>query len=75
METLNQRKNRNQNYLSNNISIYIDVWCSLNGRFHQRMFDPTVDILKTDWNVFQPVSYLMPLLSNLSYYRQIKFNL
>ncbi|CAG9560729.1 unnamed protein product [Danaus chrysippus] len=45
-----------------NISIYIDIWCSLNGRFTQRMFDPKVDLLNVSWSPFKPVSFLMPLL-------------
>lgn len=55
--------------LSSNISIYIDVWCSLNGRFQQRMFDPNVDLLTVDWHPFKPVSFLMPLLSQYNSYR------
>ncbi|XP_053994266.1 vitamin K-dependent gamma-carboxylase [Hylaeus volcanicus] len=55
--------------LSTNLSIYIDVWCSLNGRFQQRMFDPTVDLLTVDWHPFKPISFLMPLLSQYNSYR------
>ncbi|XP_076642244.1 gamma-glutamyl carboxylase [Halictus rubicundus] len=55
--------------LSSNLSIYIDVWCSLNGRFQQRMFDPNVDFLTVDWHPFKPISYLMPLLSQYNSYR------
>ncbi|XP_012262131.2 vitamin K-dependent gamma-carboxylase [Athalia rosae] len=55
--------------LSTNLSIYIDVWCSLNGRFLQRVFDPRVDLLTADWHPFQPVSYLMPLMTQFSSYR------
>ncbi|XP_014477597.1 PREDICTED: vitamin K-dependent gamma-carboxylase [Dinoponera quadriceps] len=55
--------------LSTNLSIYIDVWCSLNGRFQQRVFDPYVDMLTVDWHPFKPVSYLMPLLRQYSSYR------
>lgn len=39
------------------IEIYIDVWCSLNGRFKQRMFDPRQDLLKVDWSPFKKVSW------------------
>ncbi|CAH3987282.1 unnamed protein product [Pieris brassicae] len=46
-----------------NISIYFDIWCSLNGRFTQRMFDDKIDMLNVSWSPFRPVSYLMPLLS------------
>ncbi|XP_054262450.1 vitamin K-dependent gamma-carboxylase [Macrosteles quadrilineatus] len=52
-----------------NVSIHIDVWCSLNRRFQQRMFDPRVDLLTVDWSPFQPVSWLMPLLTELSSWR------
>ncbi|XP_028048732.2 vitamin K-dependent gamma-carboxylase isoform X2 [Monomorium pharaonis] len=55
--------------LSTNLSIYIDVWCSLNGRFQQRIFDPNVDMLTVDWHPFKPVSFLMPLLTQYSSYR------
>ncbi|KAK9298714.1 hypothetical protein QLX08_008077 [Tetragonisca angustula] len=55
--------------LSSNLSIYIDVWCSLNGRFQQRMFNPNVDLLTVDWHPFKPVSFLMPLLSEYNSYR------
>ncbi|XP_076163553.1 gamma-glutamyl carboxylase isoform X2 [Ptiloglossa arizonensis] len=56
-------------HLSSNLSIYIDVWCSLNGRFQQRMFDPNVDLLTIDWHPFKPVLFLMPLLSQYNSYR------
>lgn len=52
------------------IAIYVDVWCSLNGRFQQRMFDPRVDLLSVDWSPFTPVSWLMPLLTELTPWRR-----
>ncbi|KAL0099045.1 hypothetical protein PUN28_020235 [Cardiocondyla obscurior] len=55
--------------LSTNLSIYMDVWCSLNGRFQQRIFDPNVDLLTVDWHPFKPVSFLMPLLTQYNSYR------
>ncbi|KAM0731318.1 Vitamin K-dependent gamma-carboxylase [Formica fusca] len=55
--------------LSTNLSIYMDVWCSLNGRFQQRIFDPNVDMLTVDWHPFKPVSFLMPLLTRYNSYR------
>ncbi|KAG7299861.1 hypothetical protein JYU34_016881 [Plutella xylostella] len=60
---LNEELNFNDQ-LSTNISIYIDVWCSMNGRFQQRMFDPKVDLLRASWWPFQAVDWLMPLLSD-----------
>ncbi|KAJ8680661.1 hypothetical protein QAD02_016448 [Eretmocerus hayati] len=55
--------------LSSDLSIYADVWCSLNGRFQQRLFNPHVDLLKAEWHPLKPVSYLMPLLRQFSSYR------
>lgn len=55
---------------SDDISIYIDVWCSLNGRFQQRMFDPTYDLLKANWSPFKPIEWSLPLLSQYSEYRR-----
>lgn len=55
--------------LSTNLSIYIDVWCSLNGRFQQRVFNPNVDMLTVDWHPFKLISFLMPLLTQYSSYR------
>ncbi|KMQ93598.1 vitamin k-dependent gamma-carboxylase [Lasius niger] len=55
--------------LSTNLSIYMDVWCSLNGRFQQRIFDPNVDMLTVDWHPLKPVSFLMPLLTRYNSYR------
>ncbi|XP_035428723.2 vitamin K-dependent gamma-carboxylase [Spodoptera frugiperda] len=56
--------------LSRNISIYVDIWCSMNGRFVQRMFDPKMDLLKTSWSPFCKVPYLMPLLDEAVHWRK-----
>ncbi|KAG5894578.1 hypothetical protein JTB14_021558 [Gonioctena quinquepunctata] len=53
-----------------NISVYVDVWCSLNKRFQQRMFDPQYDLLKANWSPFQPVQWLMPVLWQYSDFRK-----
>lgn len=50
---------------SDNISIYFDVWCSLNGRFQQRIFDPYVDILDAPWSPWQPTNWVLPIISSL----------
>ncbi|XP_068630722.1 vitamin K-dependent gamma-carboxylase [Battus philenor] len=74
----NEVKKRNWNdpkHISGNISIYIDVWSSLNGRFTQRMFDSKVDILNTSWSPFAPVSYLMPLLDEGLDWRERLFDI
>lgn len=55
---------------SDNISLYIDVWSSLNGRFQQRMFDPRVNILTARWAPLEETSWLMPLLVELSTWRE-----
>ncbi|XP_055629743.1 vitamin K-dependent gamma-carboxylase isoform X2 [Toxorhynchites rutilus septentrionalis] len=47
---------------ASNHSIYFDIWCSLNGRFLQRIFNPEVDILTAKWSPFEPVQWLLPLL-------------
>ncbi|EFA03079.2 vitamin K-dependent gamma-carboxylase isoform X3 [Tribolium castaneum] len=54
---------------SENISIYVDVWCSLNGRFQQRMYDPNYDLLKANWSPFRPVEWLKPVLAEYNDFR------
>ncbi|CAH2274890.1 vitamin K-dependent gamma-carboxylase [Pelobates cultripes] len=49
--------------------IYFDVWVSINDRFQQRLFDPTVDIVKADWSPFRRTPWLKPLLVDLSPWR------
>ncbi|XP_030757480.1 vitamin K-dependent gamma-carboxylase-like isoform X1 [Sitophilus oryzae] len=56
--------------ISKNISIYIDVWCSLNGRFQQRMYDPNYDLLRAKWSPFEPVEWLMPLMIEYNNFRE-----
>ncbi|XP_066594912.1 vitamin K-dependent gamma-carboxylase [Prorops nasuta] len=55
--------------LSTNISIYMDVWTSLNGRFQQRLFNPYVDMLTVEWSPLKPVTFLLPLLTQYNSYR------
>lgn len=55
---------------SENISIYIDVWCSLNGRFQQRMYNPNYDLLNAKWSPFTRVEWLLPLLTEYNDFRQ-----
>uniref|UniRef100_A0A182IV97 HTTM-like domain-containing protein n=1 Tax=Anopheles atroparvus TaxID=41427 RepID=A0A182IV97_ANOAO len=45
-----------------NVSVYFDIWCSMNGRFQQRIFDPNVDILQAPWAPFDSVQWVLPLL-------------
>lgn len=49
-----------------NISIYFDIWCSMNSRFQQRVFDPRVDILTAEWSPFTDTPWVLPLLSQLT---------
>lgn len=55
---------------SDNFSIYFDIWCSLNGRFQQRIYNPTVDLLKSDWHPFRKPSFILPLLREYSHLRR-----
>ncbi|EDV40272.2 uncharacterized protein Dana_GF24021 [Drosophila ananassae] len=55
--------------IGSNISIYFDIWCSMNGRFQQRSFDPRVDLLKAKWSPFEVTSWSLPLLTELNHMR------
>lgn len=52
------------------VSVFVDVWCSLNGRFQQRIYDPDVDILAAGWSPWKRAEWIKPLLSELSDYRE-----
>ncbi|CAG9827187.1 unnamed protein product [Diabrotica balteata] len=67
-DTLDTNYNSKES-LSSNISVYIDVWCSLNKRFTQRMYNPNYDLLKANWSPFQPVEWLLPLLTEYNNFR------
>ncbi|KAL5293204.1 GGCX family protein [Megaselia abdita] len=54
---------------SGNISIYFDVWCSMNRRFQQRVFHPSEDLLKAEWSPFQETQWVLPLLDQFNYMR------
>ncbi|XP_063788044.1 vitamin K-dependent gamma-carboxylase isoform X1 [Pseudophryne corroboree] len=49
--------------------IYFDVWVSINDRFQQRLYDPTVDIVKAEWSPFRKTPWVKPLLVDLSPWR------
>uniref|UniRef100_H2YP31 Vitamin K-dependent gamma-carboxylase lumenal domain-containing protein n=1 Tax=Ciona savignyi TaxID=51511 RepID=H2YP31_CIOSA len=51
-------------------SIYIDVWKSMNGRFQQRMYDPNTDLANYDWSPYQTPNFTLPVLSELSNWRE-----
>ncbi|KAL7047289.1 hypothetical protein ACKWTF_002860 [Chironomus riparius] len=63
-------ENPNSMLSSDNFSIYFDIWCSLNGRFQQRIYNPTIDLLKSDWNPFRTPSFTLPLIKEYSYFRK-----
>ncbi|KAM8709177.1 hypothetical protein ACLKA7_016051 [Drosophila subpalustris] len=64
-----KRHPQNSLLTSTNISIYFDIWCSMNGRFQQRVFDPRVDLLKAPWSPFKQTSWSLPLLTELNHMR------
>lgn len=56
-------KLKNQFNLTN-ISIYVDIWISLNGRFVQRIFNPTIDLLTANWSPLEKPSFVLPLIDD-----------
>ncbi|NWU87516.1 VKGC carboxylase, partial [Onychorhynchus coronatus] len=50
--------------------IYFDVWVSINERFQQRLVDPHVDLVRAPWSPWTPTPWLLPLLVDLSPWRQ-----
>lgn len=56
---------------SKNFSIYFDIWCSMNGRFQQRVFDPRVDLLKAKWSPFEQTEWVLPVIKELNNMRPI----
>ncbi|KAI9588461.1 vitamin K-dependent gamma-carboxylase [Glossina fuscipes] len=52
-----------------NISIYFDVWCSMNGRLMQRVFDPRVDLMTAEWSPFKRTAWSLPLLDEFKHIR------
>ncbi|KAM6289225.1 LOW QUALITY PROTEIN: vitamin K-dependent gamma-carboxylase [Aegotheles albertisi] len=50
--------------------IYFDVWVSINDRFQQRLVDPRVDVVRAPWSPWLPTPWLLPLLVELSPWRQ-----
>lgn len=63
---IQDRKSNQQSPLkSGNVSIFLDVWCSLNGRFQQRIFDPNIDLLTAPWSPWQESGWVLPIISSL----------
>lgn len=65
-------ENPNSVLSSTNFSIYFDIWCSLNGRIQQRIYDPKVDLgdAKVEWHPFIKPSFTLPLLREYSHLRK-----
>ncbi|XP_077505584.1 gamma-glutamyl carboxylase [Amblyomma americanum] len=59
-----------QEFGMRDVEIYVDVWMSLNGRFAQRMYDPTVNILEQPWSPFSEVPWVLPVLTNFGEWRE-----
>ncbi|KAK3891196.1 hypothetical protein Pcinc_004911 [Petrolisthes cinctipes] len=55
-----------------NISaVHFDVWKSLNGRFHQRVFDPTVNILTAPWSPWTKPAWVLPVVTERKWQQHI----
>lgn len=67
---LDFHKNPQTALVSDNYSIYFDIWCSLNGRFQQRIYNPTIDILTTKWHPLKEPTFTLPLLREYTYFRK-----
>ena len=52
------------------IELYMDVWRSMNHRFNQRQLDPRYDLARAEWSPFVQTKWLMPLLTELSDWRE-----
>ncbi|XP_053944749.1 vitamin K-dependent gamma-carboxylase, partial [Cuculus canorus] len=50
--------------------IYFDIWVSINDRFQQRLVDPRVDLVRAPWSPWTPTPWVLPLLLELSPWRQ-----
>lgn len=51
-------------------AIYLDVWRSLNRRFQQRFLDPNIDVVTAPWSPFKQTPWVLPLLTELSPWRE-----
>ncbi|XP_068277679.1 vitamin K-dependent gamma-carboxylase [Nyctibius grandis] len=49
--------------------IYFDIWVSINDRFQQRLVDPRVDVVRAPWSPWSPTPWVLPLLLELSPWR------
>lgn len=56
-------------YNMTDVSIYMDIWISLNGRVSQRIYDPRVDIVEAEWSTFTKPTWVLPLLTQFTHWR------
>ncbi|KAK4309926.1 hypothetical protein Pmani_018479 [Petrolisthes manimaculis] len=55
-----------------NISaVHLDVWKSLNGRFQQRVYDPTVNILTAPWSPWTKPAWVLPVVTERKWQQQV----
>lgn len=57
-------------YNVTHVEFYVDVWRSLNERFQQRVFNPNIDMLRAPWQPFSEATFSLPLLADLSNWRE-----
>ncbi|XP_075300670.1 vitamin K-dependent gamma-carboxylase [Opisthocomus hoazin] len=50
--------------------LYFDIWVSINDRFQQRLVDPRVDLVRAPWSPWSPTPWVLPLLLELSPWRE-----
>lgn len=65
------RRRLGESHNLTSVSIYIDVWVSLNRRFVQRVYDPRVNILQAEWSPFSRPAWVLPLLVGLENWRPL----
>lgn len=63
------REGRNHLLKSEDLSIYFDVWTSMNGRFQQRFYNSSVDLLRARWRPLEKTAWVLPLLEQFNGHR------
>lgn len=57
---------RNPLLNSSDISIYFDIWTSMNGRFQQRFYNPYTDLVKAKWSPFSKTDWVLPIMKEFT---------
>ncbi|XP_063701219.1 vitamin K-dependent gamma-carboxylase [Culicoides brevitarsis] len=60
------RARRNLLLNSSDISIYFDIWTSMNGRFQQRFYNPYQDMVKAKWSPFAKTDWVLPIITEMT---------